>query len=117
MFTGTGAAVVVFMVLHLVGVFDSGPATPAASPRDVMCGHISGLQITRVDALNRTAGVLDGDADALRAAGDAATAKKVTRLANAARALSTALQTDDPSDDSAAIDGEQRAKAKLGCGL
>lgn len=105
----------VFVVLHLIGVFDSGPS--AASVRLTMCGHISALQITRVDALNRTAGVLDGDAEALRDAGDTVTAKKVTNLANAARTLSKALQTDDPSDDSSALDGEQRAKIKLGCGL
>jgi LSD1 subclass zinc finger protein len=112
--TGASAAIVVFILLR-VFVFDNGAGQAQPSAMSQMCLHLNEFQVQRVGALRRGADLLVGDAAALRAAGDEATAKKVDRLVSAARVFANALNTTDSADDAAALTKMSRARTAMPC--
>jgi hypothetical protein len=108
----------VFLLLRVL-VFDNGTEQPQLPSTDTamaqMCLHLNEFQVQRVGALRRGADLLVDDAVALRAAGDEPTAKKVDRLLVAARGFATALDTDEPGDDAAALNKMLTARSAMPC--
>jgi hypothetical protein len=112
--TGASAAVVLFILLRLF-LFDNGAGQAQPSAMSRMCLHLNEFQVQRVGALRRGADLLVGDAAALRATGDEATAKKVDRLVGAARVFADALNTTDSADDASALKQMSRARTAMPC--
>ncbi len=116
-FVAVGAVVVIVVAFLLInrGGDDPGDLAPtgAAAAKEQACSDVRQLATLRTDALQRAQDDLKADAKELQRAGDAATAKKVKKLAAAVGDYRVALE--EQRDTAAASDAMGKAIEALDC--
>jgi ribosomal protein L37AE/L43A len=117
-FIAAGALVLIVIVAVVFALRDGEEAvqTPppdAAAVKATLCSDIQQLQVLRADALGRAQDDLEGDAAALKEAGDKATAKKANQLVAAVDDVRAALE--EQQDIGPTTDAMANAITALDC--